>query len=875
MLQPAIENTSTNEATNLEEEIEIDEEEEDFGQYEYSHLKEELVTYIQESEQSLNAKSVLLERNNNAASNRPDAAEIAKRDSSIKKNSSFIKKMRNLGAPQIDLLVAECHSLNLSKYLSEAASAIVEAKIKFTDIPSAVLLCTEINCTYPEFARPLQDEFIKVLAVNKDEPVANANRLRVELCFYAELSLCGIIPARLSLPVLGTTLTALSQDKTFNTLSLILSFCKHCGPDFAGLVPRRIRLLCEQFSMTLKKTTLLGASKQESVRNLLHDYYLSLCRHLCSEQVRLSAYEKQSRQILMAKGELRNDRVSTAEVMRTEIQTLLSGAVTLAELLDVELPELPDADFQDLQLGDGEDCSGGHVWEDEMTRMFYTQLPDIKEYLAQLNKQEEEKEKSTTESDSLKPEDSDSTSKKSGLETFLKLLPNCSNREMIDNAALEFLVYFNSKIGRKKLSITLFTVPRTRLELLPLYARFVAILNPVVPEVGTNLCQQLKSETLRHINKKDQVNIESKKKTVKFVGELVNFGVYAKKEVLRVLKLLLYDFTHHNIEMVCSLLETCGCVLYAASDTHLSTKYYLEQMMRLKTMMALDSRYVTLIENAYYHILPPENTVIQPPVQLTPLQLFISKMIYNDLMEPSLEMKVLNGLRCLDWDSKETAAYAVLCLTRAFNVSYSRIQALARVVSKLTDYQEEAVCCVVDGVLEDIRLGMEVNKALMNQRRVAMIKYLGELYNYRLLDTSDILRVLYSLLSFEVVVNQAQVFSVDPPTSVIRLHLILLLLNTCLFPLSNPDTLKKLKYFCTYFQHYYWMKRSSPLWSEDRPFPKDLVYRFEDVVLYISSDFTLAKSLEEASDSVANINMKLFSEVAQNNPVYFRTGMDR
>uniref|UniRef100_A0A1B6L3E4 MIF4G domain-containing protein n=1 Tax=Graphocephala atropunctata TaxID=36148 RepID=A0A1B6L3E4_9HEMI len=365
---------------------------------------------------------------------------------------------------------------------------------------------------------------------------------------------------------------------------------------------------------------------------------------------------------------------------------------------------------------------------------------------------------------------------------------------------------------------------------------------------------------------KDQVNIESKKKTVKFVGELVNFGVYAKKEVLRVLKLLLYDFTHHNIEMVCSLLETCGCVLYAASDTHLSTKYYLEQMMRLKTMMALDSRYVTLIENAYYHILPPENTVIQPPVQLTPLQLFISKMIYNDLMEPSLEMKVLNGLRCLDWDSKETAAYAVLCLTRAFNVSYSRIQALARVVSKLTDYQEEAVCCVVDGVLEDIRLGMEVNKALMNQRRVAMIKYLGELYNYRLLDTSDILRVLYSLLSFEVVVNQAQVFSVDPPTSVIRLHLILLLLNTCLFPLSNPDTLKKLKYFCTYFQHYYWMKRSSPLWSEDRPFPKDLVYRFEDVVLYISSDFTLAKSLEEASDSVANINMKLFSEVAQNNP---------
>ncbi|XP_046666616.1 regulator of nonsense transcripts 2-like [Homalodisca vitripennis] len=366
----------------------------------------------------------------------------------------------------------------------------------------------------------------------------------------------------------------------------------------------------------------------------------------------------------------------------------------------------------------------------------------------------------------------------------------------------------------------------------------------------------------------DQVNIESKKKTVKFIGELVNFGVYAKKEVLRALKLLLYDFTHHNIEMVCCLLETCGCVLYAASDTHLSIKYYLEQMMRLKTIMALDSRYVILIENAYYHILPPENTVLQPPVQLTPLQHYISKTIYSDLMEPNSETMVLTVLRSLDWESEETAAYTVQCLTKAFNIGYSRIRALASVVSMLTDYQEEGVCCVVDGVLEDIRLGMEVNKASMNQRRVAMIKYLGELYNYRLLDTADILRVLYSMLSFEMVQEQSKVVCVDPPTSIIRLHLILLLLNTCAFPLSNQEIYNKLKYFCTYFQHYYWMKRSSPMWSEERPFPTDLIYRFEDVIFSICSEFTLAKDLEEANDFVTDTNIKLCSEMARINPDY-------
>lgn len=44
-------------------------------------------------------------------------------------------------------------------------------------------------------------------------------------------------------------------------------------------------------------------------------------------------------------------------------------------------------DLQDLLLGDGEDCSGGHVWEDEETRLFYTELPNVKEFVAQLNSQ--------------------------------------------------------------------------------------------------------------------------------------------------------------------------------------------------------------------------------------------------------------------------------------------------------------------------------------------------------------------------------------------------------------------------------------------------------------------------------------------------------
>lgn len=56
-------------------------------------------------------------------------------------------------------------------------------------------------------------------------------------------------------------------------------------------------------------------------------------------------------------------------------------------------------------------------------------------------------------------------------------------------------------------------------------------------------------------------------------------------------------------------------------------------------------------------------------------------------------------------------------------------------------YQEEIGTKVVDSVLEDIRLGMEVNLAKFNQRRVAQVKYLGELYNYRMVESADVFKV--------------------------------------------------------------------------------------------------------------------------------------
>jgi hypothetical protein len=72
-----------------------------------------------------------------------------------------------------------------------------------------------------------------------------------------------------------------------------------------------------------------------------------------------------------------------------------------------------------------------------------------------------------------------------------------------------------------------------------------------------------------------------------------------------------------------------------------------------------------------------------------------------------------------------------------------------------TPFQEDAVVRVVDGVLEDVRLGLELNISKMNQRRFSGLKFLGELYSYQLVESNVVFRILYLMLQFGATVDGA------------------------------------------------------------------------------------------------------------------------
>ena len=292
-------------------------------------------------------------------------------------------------------------------------------------------------------------------------------------------------------------------------------------------------------------------------------------------------------------------------------------------------------------------------------------------------------------------------SNKMAFDAFLAQLPHCVNREMIDNASAEFCMSFNTKPNRRKLVKSLFTVHRTRTDLLPFYSRMCAILAPLMPDVPAQLCAMLKQDFRWQVRKKDQIKIESKLKVCRFIGEMVKFNLFPKADALFCLKQLLFDFSHHHVEMACTMVESCGQFLYRTPETHRRIKIYIEQMMRKKTALSFDAKYITLIENSYYLVIPTESKQSQR-VERPPKHQYIRKLLYSDLNKSNVE-KILRQIRKFDWEDPEIVAYLVKCVKNVWNIKYYNIRYLASLLAGLIHYHDWVGISITDDILEDIR----------------------------------------------------------------------------------------------------------------------------------------------------------------------------
>lgn len=268
-----------------------------------SQEREELCAFLSELKAKISTKSHLRYENNNFSL--PEDTYFAKLDSSLKRNTAFVKKLKQFTAAQLDALMKDMKGLNLSKYISEICSALSEAKIKMTDVTAVVLLCSKLHQTYADFDDEFFEAWQKTLLLKPGEKISNPSKLRVDLRLFAELVSSGVINSKQGLGLLGNVLTnVISQDKEdHSNFSIILSFCRHCGEEYAGLVPRRMINFAHKYgNLEIPKSDFLPSDKQENLKKLLKEYFKNLCKHLISEQAELKNMTNNLKKAMASKG---------------------------------------------------------------------------------------------------------------------------------------------------------------------------------------------------------------------------------------------------------------------------------------------------------------------------------------------------------------------------------------------------------------------------------------------------------------------------------------------------------------------------------------------------------------------------------------------
>ncbi|KAL6011590.1 Regulator of nonsense transcripts upf2 [Asimina triloba] len=298
------------------------------------------------------------------------------------------------------------------------------------------------------------------------------------------------------------------------------------------------------------------------------------------------------------------------------------------------------------------------------------------------------------------------------------------------------------------------------------------------------------------------------------------------------------DFTHHNIDVACNLLETCGRFLYRSPETTIRMANMLEILMRLKNVKNLDSRHSTLVENAYYLCKPPERSARVCKVR-PPLYQYIRKLLFSDLDKSTIE-HVLRQLRKLPWN--ECEPYILKCFMKVHKGKYSQVHLIASLTASLSRYHDEFAVAVVDEVLEEIRLGLELNDYGTQQKRLARMRFLGELYNYEHIDSSVIFETLYLILVFGHGTPEQE--ALDPPEDCFRIRMIVTLLQTCGHYFDRGSSKRKLDRFLIYFQRYVLSKGSIPL---------DIEFDIQDLFAELRPNMTRYSTIEEVNTALIEL----------------------
>lgn len=775
-----------------------------------------------------------------------------KYDSSMKKNTAFIRKVRTISADQAPSILRDIDALSLEKYLSEIIASLSEGLAKVArsdDIVAATEIVSRLHQRFgTSFSPELLTYFVAGLASpakadDQEKTEARIGRQKNLLRLLTELYLVGVFRTvrdcpRDSLPdhvvkrliksshdaiVVALLKDILNYDfKLGNSIPVVQVFLKRFHPLIFG------------------ETDGFDAETKKTLKQIFEIYSKALWQQLTALNSQRNSIMNQNRKSSIRTGKLFDENKEQYEAVNSIFEKFRTGAEFLAPIMNIPLPTLDDQKFEVDETGafvavvktksaNEDDLK---IWENSKDKTFYTVIPTPEELVAEY-----------ADSDKLHLKTFETDGEK--VNDFIARFELMSDKQDVDLLVVEFnKLSLNNKATRNRLFK--FFVEASQLDNLKFYGRFLRINQVQLKDLINELIEYL-DKGFRSQMYNNTINF----KNILFFTELIKFKLIPSHIIFHKIRTLTMRLSEtNNIDILSIMYEKCGRFLLNDPDYGDLMGEMLKLLKeRLKDKnLSIDEKFG--IKNILFIINPPDTKIndlkINTRPELSPKEEFLVQLLRVGLNKKTYKY-IIKTLVKFDFQQNLAAqAKFVEIISKPELVIYENLEYLANILVDISNLPGNSflVPRVIDSLLEGIIRNLEVNDYKANRLRTNQIKLVAEFFNVELVNFKFIIDLCYKIICYGHPNNQPLPMNYDNPNdypkNYFRIQLISLLLcslkSIIIVPKPKPYQKKRnlkaiarlnqintdtFKTFFVFFQYYTFCKV--------QPIPVEIGFKINDI----------------------------------------------
>lgn len=760
-------------------------------------------------------------------------------DSSIKKNSGFLKKIKlGLNQQSVQWLLEMLEVVSLEKYESELLGSLCDVlgrvPCKGEDVDAAVtFLCALHKRFNGRITTRLQQWFLVHFDLTSEAKNVDSNtkedQLRVQrykglLRIYVELTLMGMfktaeqwdsgdpIPNYLTktsrqgkaVPFICAILREILQYrfKTGQTVTVATFFVK-TFPELLDKIPD-----------TAQYPYIVENALPVALKTLYEAYIIAVRTRYIELLSSTDKLRKDHEKGQILTGRATNKYTEEFNQVYPIFERFQTGIQSLSAFFRMEVPHYGNVKSspQSPVTASCNAVSSSKIWNSDEERRFYEVLPDFN-HSTEIVK-----------------------SRSYDVGMFFEELDKVENCETIDTLYYEYWKNdLNNKATEKRLMRYFFE--NKDYSKIRWYARFIAANETQMSKSVLDLVNQIDEGIRNQIGAKT-IDIG----LILIYCELTKFMLVPGFRIFHKIRSLLKAIAYNNnIDVLTIILEHTGKFL-------LNKPQYKEEMDNMVNLLRekrndknLDIFLRGSIDNLMAMLYPPTlKSLNNKKPTLTPLQQFYRILIRTEIANFDIK-RIINLVRKADWEDKDIQKTFFSLFTKPHKVNFENIPLLAHLLRGIYNHRREFVIKCIDQIFESIEMGLELFEPKYNLERTATVRYLIELFNYELIKSQVLVKTMLYILRYGHIAgvpNPAKPSDMDPPDNYFRIQLIsVMLLNLKRMPSSLKPRMELLVRF---FEYYAYVKQ--------QPLPAETQFKVESVFSRYSDElkiFERASSFQE------------------------------